>query len=60
MTNESYMQQQWTNTHQKAQRGGQIYPEAEADIVIDWLGRTAMQIHSSRLMFCHPALSAIK
>lgn len=34
------------------------YPEAQ--IVIDWPGRTVMQIHSSRLMFCHSALSAIK
>lgn len=34
------------------------YPEAQ--IVIDWPGRTMMQIHSSRLMFCHSALSAIK
>lgn len=34
------------------------YPEAW--IVIDWPGRTVMQIHSSRLMFCHSALSAIK
>lgn len=31
-----------------------------AQIVIDWPGRTVMQIHSSRLMFCHSALSAIK
>lgn len=28
--------------------------------MIDWPGRTVMQIHSSRLMFCHSALSAIK
>lgn len=38
--------------------GGGGYPEAQ--IVIDWPGRTVMQIHSSRLMFCHSALSAIK
>ena len=38
--------------------GGGRYPEAQ--IVIDWPGRTVMQIHSSRLMFCHSALSAIK
>lgn len=37
---------------------GAGYPEAQ--IVIDWPGRTVMQIHSSRLMFCHSALSAIK
>lgn len=28
--------------------------------MIDWPGRALMQIHSSRLMFCHSALSAIK
>lgn len=38
--------------------GGGEYPEAQ--IVIDWPGRTVMQIHSSRLIFCHSALSAIK
>lgn len=50
----------WARTSVLVLEGGGVGGYLEARIVIDWPGRTVMQIHSSRLMFCHSALSAIK